>query len=550
MSTEPEPTTVVEPLRPSLGQIRDGEGAPFLLRRGEARQRSGLARLGVAAGLPPEMLDEAVHRVGWLACTVGILALLATILPIAQPHLQAERLELRTWIMIPLFLLSAAIAYSALHRWIPPWRVLPLAAAYQIAICWAFAAFVNVQPWPSVLLPGWSPVAMVMLVMPLVVPSTSARTLVTSMVCAVLDPLTLFCWAGMGLVHLPDLDLQLLRFGPSIAAIPVSVLASRLVHRLGERIARAQDMGSYHLIERVGTVGMGEVWRASHDRLAREAAVKLIRPEVLAGASGAEATMAAERFEREARAIAALRSPHTVQVYDSGTAADGTLFYVMELLDGVDLETLVRTDGPQPPERVIHILRQACHSLREAHARGLVHRDVKPANMMLCRYGEDLDHVKVLDFGLVRERLSSSVFHTAENAVAGTPAYLAPEIATGSHPVDGRTDLYALGCVAYFLLTGTLVFEGRSAMQLAVAHATEVPVAPSVRSSLALPAELERIVMRCLEKDPQRRPRGAVELDQELAAVAVTRPWSPARAGAWWSERADERARADRSERL
>jgi serine/threonine-protein kinase len=282
---------------------------------------------------------------------------------------------------------------------------------------------------------------------------------------------------------------------------------------------------------------MGEVWRAEHRMLTRGAAIKLIRPAALGAGEGSHALEIVKRFEREAQATAALRSPHTIEVYDYGLAADGTFHYVMELLEGFSLQTLVARFGPLPPERVVHFLRQACHSLAEAHAAGLVHRDVKPANMFVCRLGLDLDFVKVLDFGLVKlqgPQARGAEALTVEGAFAGTPGYMPPEIALGAEPVDGRADIYALGCVAYWLLTGQRVFEGTNPMQMIVDHVRTPAVPPSKRTSRPIPAELERIVLRCLEKAPGQRPASASELSRELQALGIEALWTESRAREWW----------------
>jgi serine/threonine-protein kinase len=244
------------------------------------------------------------------------------------------------------------------------------------------------------------------------------------------------------------------------------------------------------------------------------------------------------RFEREAQVTAALRSPHTIELYDFGVSGDGTFYYVMELLDGLDLQTLVEEHGPQPPERVVKILRQACHSLHEAHLAGITHRDIKPANIFLCRYGTDLDFVKVLDFGLVKHLAAEKGDGqlTQEGVIAGTPAFLPPEMGMGQGNIDGQTDLYALGCVAYWLLSGQLVFEQSSSMAMVVSHARDVPPPLSERTDQALPEGLERIVMRCLEKEPANRPANAKALADALEVVEIVDVWTPEREKAWWDE--------------
>jgi serine/threonine-protein kinase len=308
------------------------------------------------------------------------------------------------------------------------------------------------------------------------------------------------------------------------------------VYGLTVEVKRAREMGSYRLVEKLGQGGMGEVWRAEHRMLARGAAIKLIRPSAL-GAGGSHAHEMVKRFEREAQATAALRSPHTIEVYDYGVADDGTFHYVMELLDGFSFQTLVERFGVLPPERAVSLLRQACHSLAEAHAAGLVHRDVKPANLFVCRLGLDVDFVKVLDFGLVKlsgPRAPGDEALTAQGAFNGTPGFMPPEVALGTDPVDGRADIYALGCVAYWLLTGQRVFEGTNAMQMVIDHVRTPPVPPSRRGAQPIPEALEDIVMRCLQKDPGARPASAAALSRELFALDLEARWTEARGREWW----------------
>jgi serine/threonine-protein kinase len=279
---------------------------------------------------------------------------------------------------------------------------------------------------------------------------------------------------------------------------------------------------------------MGEVWRARHRLLARPAAIKLIRSDLL-GSSDRTREAAVRRFEREARATAALRSIHTIDVYDFGVTEAGEFYYVMELLDGISLERFVQRFGPMEPARVVFVLRQVCHSLDEAHARNLIHRDIKPANIFLCRLGPDDDFVKVLDFGLVKYvQAAPGSMLTGENETAGTPAYMAPEIALGSAVLDGRADIYSLGCVAYYLLTGGPVFSHRVALAAALAHVQEDPVPPSQRSEHEIPPALEALILQCLAKDPAERPGSASELGDRLAATAPPGAWTNQMAHRWW----------------
>jgi DNA-binding NtrC family response regulator len=290
-------------------------------------------------------------------------------------------------------------------------------------------------------------------------------------------------------------------------------------------------LGHYRLIEMLGMGGMGEVWRARHQLLARPCAVKLIRTDLL-GESSREAVT--ERFRLEAQTIAHLSSPNTVRLYDFGVSETGSFYFVMELLDGMDLVSLVDSFGPMPAERVVWILRQACRSLGEAHEAGLLHRDIKPHNLFLCRLGLDFDVVKVLDFGLVKSLRGDDPHLTNEGGLAGTPAYMPPERILGG-VVDERSDLYSLGCVAYWMLTGQAVFRGETTAML-VAHAQQAPEPPSKAANIAIPERLEEIVLACLEKSPDRRPQSALELWHQLGEVQLDSPWTQERAEKWWHE--------------
>jgi serine/threonine-protein kinase len=244
------------------------------------------------------------------------------------------------------------------------------------------------------------------------------------------------------------------------------------------------------------------------------------------------------RFELEAQATASLTSAHTVDLYDFGVSNEGTFYSVMELLDGLDLDVLVRRFGPLPPARVVHLLLQVCESLEEAHAHGLIHRDVKPANIYVCRSGTRHDFVKVLDFGLVanvRTAQTSDLRLTLPQHALGTPAFMAPEMALGKE-IDGRSDLYGLGCVAYWLLTARQVFEGSTVLDVISQHVQVAPDPPSAHAASTIPSELDALILACLEKNPERRPPSACELARMLNAVPLDSPWSEERAEAWWKE--------------
>jgi serine/threonine protein kinase len=310
----------------------------------------------------------------------------------------------------------------------------------------------------------------------------------------------------------------------------------RLVWRAADDRPRGRELGNYELVERLAHGGMGEVWRAEHRLLARPAAVKVIRPEMITGASSDEARTLLRRFEREAQTTAVLTSPHTIDLFDFGLTDDGAFYYVMELLIGRDLESLIRQFGALPSDRVAYLLRQICHSLAEAHARGLVHRDIKPANVYVCRMGLEYDFVKVLDFGLVRFSTPGvpGTTITMVPTPSGTPAYMAPEVILGERDVDARADVYSLGCLAYWMLTGQLVFEASSPMKMLMHHLETIPVPPSQRTELPISPEWDRLVLACLEKDPARRPRNADAVWELLPKTAGPASWSRAAAQQWW----------------
>ncbi len=294
-------------------------------------------------------------------------------------------------------------------------------------------------------------------------------------------------------------------------------------------------VGSYRLMERLGSGGMGEVWLARHQLLARPAAVKLIRQTTVAD-SGDAASALRQRFEREAHATAELQSPHTVQLYDFGMTESGSFYYVMERLRGMDLQRMVERHGPLPPERAIYLLKQACLSLSEAHGLGLVHRDVKPANLFACRLGPEHDFLKVLDFGVVSRSpaLEPMTRITQAGLVLGTPAFLAPELVAGDGKFDGRSDIYALGCVAFWLLTGRLPFEGKDALALLMHHSTTSASPPSKFAEEPISLELDAVVLACLSKEPAARPATADILWERLDGIQIAGKWDQRRARSWW----------------
>jgi serine/threonine-protein kinase len=379
-------------------------------------------------------------------------------------------------------------------------------------------------------------ITVLILVYSMIAPHTPRRMLAAGLVAASMEPLALWLADYRGEYEASVLGMVILSW-PNYACAAIAMLPSRVLHRLGRRLHEAQDLGSYKLVEPLGKGGMGEVWRAEHRLLARDAAIKLVRPEVLGARNEADAQSLLRRFEREAQATAALSSPHTIQLFDYGSTNDGSFYYVMELLVGRDLESLVREFGPIPADRTVFLLRQVCHSLADAHARGLVHRDVKPANIYVCRMGLEYDFVKVLDFGLVKfkgQAKDMETLATMDHTTTGTPAYMAPEAILGDAEVDRRADVYALGCVAYFMLTGQLVFEAETPMKMFMQHLQARPVPPSQRTELPIPPEVDAFVLACLEKDPNNRPQSAWELFRMACDTCITVGWSLDDAQAWW----------------
>ncbi len=333
-----------------------------------------------------------------------------------------------------------------------------------------------------------------------------------------------------------------------VVIVSTASVASAVIYGLRREVHEAMQLGQYTLEERIGQGGMGVVFRARHALLRRPTALKLLAPEI-AG------ERAVRRFEAEVQQTSRLTHPNTVSIYDYGRTVDGVFYYVMEYLDGVSLQELPELDGPQPPGRVIHILSQAAHGLAEAHEMGLVHRDIKPANILLVEHGGVADLVKLVDFGLAREmstdKTDKEVSHSSTESLEGTPLYTAPEAVTSPTDVDGRSDLYSLGAVGYYLLCGAPPFDGRTSVEVLTKHLHEQPVPPSVRRGTPLPEDLEGLIMRCLAKKPEDRPADARELWKALRSCRDADAWSLYEAEKWWKQKRGviERAREERRQK-
>jgi serine/threonine-protein kinase len=496
--------------------------------------------------LPADLLNQAAVRLRILALLYAFVFFMAGLFPpLLFPEARARFLgSFILWgpgvISISVALLVAAVSRSAR---IPLTTVMNIGLAFEVASSYGIAAaeFLEEEGLDmNVRWLGLSWVAVWTLLFTVVVPTPPRRAVAAALASVSSVPVVVAIAIAVQNTTFRPQPMEFF-FGlvfPYLLVVIMAYVGARVVYALGTEVSRSRELGSYRLVERLGQGGMGEVWRAKHRMLARPAAIKLIRPSLTGDARSGVSTDMLRRFEREAQAIASLRSPHTVDLFDFGVAADGAFYYVMELLDGLDTDTLVRRFGHMPFDRAIYVLRQVCHSLSEADACGLVHRDIKPANIFLCRYGEELDFVKVLDFGLVKaldEGADASLTITREHSVHGTPAFIAPEQALGLSDLDGRADIYATGCVAYWLLTGQLVFTAKTPMALLMHHAHTVPAPPSARTDQPIPAALDQIVMECLAKDRAERPQSAKELSRRLAEIEGSGAWTEVEARKWWT---------------
>jgi serine/threonine-protein kinase len=500
---------------------------------------------GPASGLPADLLSQSAARLRTIALLYAFVFFMGGIFPaLLFPSDRARFLgSFVQWgpslVGIVVALLVAVMIQSPR---LPLQTAMQLGLAFEIVSSYAIAAAEFADPQALEThrgMLGLSWVAVWVALFTVVVPTPPRRALVAALASVSSVPVVV----GLVLVFRApsvEMDPGQFFFGlvfPYLLVVGMAYVGARVVYQLGTEVTRARELGSYRLEEKLGEGGMGEVWRARHHMLARPAAVKLIRPSAGGDGKGGVSQEAARRFEREAQAIARLRSPHTVDLFDFGIASDGAFYHAMELLQGLDADSLLRRFGPTPPERAIYLLRQICHSLSEAESCGLVHRDIKPANIFLCHYGEEYDFVKVLDFGIVRAIRgpgSTGPEHTGEDLVQGTPAFIAPEQAMGTG-LDGSADIYATGCVAYWLLTGQFVFTADTAMGLLMKHANSPPAPPSSRTSGSIPRGLDDLVLWCLAKDPANRPQSARELSVRLGDVEGANAWTQERARSWWA---------------
>jgi plasmid stabilization system protein ParE len=511
-----------------------------LIHRGEPDP----AARAISSGFPTDLLGQSAARLRVLALLYAFVFFMAGIFPaLLLPADRARFLgSFVQWGPSVIGIVVGLLVAAVIRRpRLSPSTAMNLGLAFEIASSYAIAAAEFADPMQIENHRGYlglSWVAVWVVLFTVVVPTSPRRAVVAALASVSSVPVVTGLVIASGAIsfRLDPAQFFLGLVFPYLLVVGMAYVGARVVYQLGTEVKRARELGSYRLEEKLGEGGMGEVWRARHRMLSRPAAIKLIRPSFAGNSGTAVSEEAVRRFEREAQVIARLRSPHTVELFDFGMAADGALYYVMELLDGLDADSLLRRFGPIPAERAIYLLRQVCHSLSEAQSCGLVHRDIKPANIFLCRYGEEYDFVKVLDFGIVgavRDAGDASLVHSRENAVQGTPAFIAPEQALGI-ALDGRADIYAIGCVAYWLLTGQFVFTAETPMGLLLQHAQTPPAPPSARTELPIPPALDKLVLSCLAKDPAKRPQSARELSVRLGELEGAGAWTQERARDWW----------------
>jgi serine/threonine-protein kinase len=428
---------------------------------------------------------------------------------------------------------ALAISFVARRPHTPLWLITAFDVGLPLSVPVAIAAFAPTVPASIALY--FFPLlvsALVLIIRAAVVPSPAARTFLIGMAAGVpvVDGGYELALTAKADLHVPLYVILIAQAVWCVAIAFATTNVSRVIYGLHREIASAKRLGQYVLGELIGEGGMGAVYRAQHAMLRRPTAIKLLLPE----RAGPENIA---RFEREVQLTARLTHPNTVAVYDYGRTPDGVFYYAMEYLDGLSLEELVRTFGPQPESRVIHILLQATGALLEAHSLGLIHRDVKPANILLCERGGTPDMVKLLDFGLVKSLLpSENPELTQTNSITGTPQYLAPESITEPATIDARVDLYALGGVGYFLLTGRPAFEGRSVLEICGHHLHTLPERPSERLGRPVLPELEALILACLEKQREKRPASALDVQERLQCCEKLAPWPRSEAHAFWRE--------------
>jgi serine/threonine-protein kinase len=505
----------------------EAEFAPLLRRRLLATSGVALFVLGlflISGFLAPSPFSSFVFVQTLHATVVVILAILAGLLasPLPITFCRLRKLELLTFGLISVFFLITQ------YEFIATGEILGLAADGKEAALVRLGALTLTQRWFCIIV-----------VYGTFIPNSWKRAVgVTGSMAVVLILFTLYLAIFNSVVG----KYLWIAIADQVILLTIAVLVagfgSYKILELHERAFEARKLGQYSLKEKLGAGGMGEVYLGEHILLRRPCAIKVIRPD----RAGDPRNL--HRFEREVRVMATLTHSNTVEIFDYGHTEDGTFYYVMELLPGLNLQELVDRSGPLAPERAVCLLRQVASALREAHGIGFIHRDIKPSNIIACERGRIYDVAKLLDFGLVKGFGQSQelVGATQDGAITGSPAYMSPEQGIGK-PLDARTDVYSLGAVAYFLLTGQMPFVRDNPMQIILAHAHDEVTPPSTLQP-GLSAELEQIILRCLEKDPANRYQNVEDLESALADCPLEQSWTQVRARLWWEEYAARKAEA------
>ena len=503
-------------------------------------------RVGVVAGRGPDLSSETRSLLRRrLRAATGFMAFASACLLVASHFLGAGTIR---WVHLGLVLVLLAVVVGLSPRWAPRGRwlrglellIFAMVIASIIVRQYQLELIRSHQDDPAQLVlsikDGIVSVVIVMMIYGMFIPNTwrrAAAVVIPMALSPVLVPLSLIWLHPDFAYHARRIASPELLAGNALAlgiGAALAIFGTHIINALRVAAFEARQMGQYYLRHKLGAGGMGEVYLAEHQLLKRPCALKLIRV-------GSESSpKALERFEREVRLTATLSHPNTVEIYDYGRTEDGTYYYVMEYLRGLSLADLVERHGPLPPGRAVYLLRQVCLSLREAHAAGLIHRDIKPSNIFASRRGGMDDVAKLFDFGLVLSLAKGGDPRvTGEGRIFGTPLFMSPEQATGERDLDGRCDIYSLGAVAYYLLTGRPPFRGEDGIGLMIAHARD-PVAPPSQLCPDIPEDLERVVLRCLAKDPGDRFPNAESLERALGECDCASDWDQDRAARWWSD--------------
>jgi len=513
--------------------LSDTERASQSDRRAEVARRGSPVRLGSVPLNSEEDLRFLQDRLAlfakltfWVSTMFLIVTTSSDLVSTAKRYPEPSR----TFHVIGTLLALGAWRYAAQSRVLSSRALDVLDIGATLGICWSFTGFGHFALQPYGVYTGLLAVTHVSLMRAMIVPSAPRASFVLGVASFVgfivsrsILPLTpeIVAVAGNRVRFVLEAVLW------SAAGVSGLTVASTVLYGLREKALEVRRLGQYSLGDKIGEGGMGAVYRAHHAMLRRPTAIKLLSGD------GSEAQL--RRFEREVQLTARLTHPNTISIYDYGRTPDGVFYYAMELLEGMTLEELVERHGPQPPGRAIHLLIQVCGALHEAHRAGLIHRDIKPANIFLSRRGEIPDYVKVLDFGLVRQLSKTpDLTQSAIESVVGTPLYLSPEAVVSPDRVDARTDIYALGCVAYFLVTGTPPFLGKTLVELCAHHLHTVPTPPSAHRPIG--EDFERLILDCLAKLPDGRPQSAEALSAALTRCSDAAEWTTADADRWWRE--------------